>query len=43
MLEEVYREAHSLKGAARMIGVRDVETVAHRFEDLLGPCEARTS
>jgi len=36
MLEEVYREAHSLKGAARMIGVRDVETVAHRFEDLLG-------
>ena len=39
MLEEVYREAHSLKGAARMIGVRDVETVAHRFEDLLGPAK----
>ena len=36
LLEEVYREAHSLKGAARMIGVRDVEAVAHRFEDLLG-------
>ena len=39
VLEEVYREAHSLKGAARMIGVRDVETVAHRFEDLLGPAK----
>ncbi len=39
ILEEVYREAHSLKGAARMIGVRDVETVAHRFEDLLGPAK----
>ena len=39
LLEEVYREAHSLKGAARMIGVRDVEAVAHRFEDLLGPAK----
>ena len=39
ILEEVYREAHSLKGAARMIGVHDVESVAHRFEDLLGPAK----
>src|SRR5712691_9682357 len=35
-LEEVFREAHSLKGAARMLGVSDVETIAHRFEDILG-------
>ena len=35
-IEEVFRSAHSLKGAARMLGVQDVETVAHRFEDTLG-------
>jgi chemotaxis protein histidine kinase CheA len=35
-LEEVFRAAHSLKGAARMLGVHDVETVAHHFEDALG-------
>lgn len=35
-LEEVFREAHSLKGAARMVGVTDIETLAHRFEDILG-------
>jgi two-component system chemotaxis sensor kinase CheA len=35
-LEEVFRAAHSLKGAARMLGVRDIETVAHHFEDALG-------
>jgi len=35
-LEEVFREAHSLKGSARMLEVSDVETIAHRFEDILG-------
>lgn len=35
-IEEVFREAHSLKGAARMIGVGSIETIAHRFEDILG-------
>ncbi|MEK6551973.1 MAG: Hpt domain-containing protein, partial [Bacteroidota bacterium] len=35
-LEEVFREAHSLKGAARMVGVADIEILAHRFEDILG-------
>ncbi|MCP4697341.1 MAG: hybrid sensor histidine kinase/response regulator [Gammaproteobacteria bacterium] len=34
-IEELLREAHSLKGAARMLGVTDVESVAHRFEDML--------
>lgn len=36
MLEELFRSAHSLKGAARMLGVADVETLAHHFEDELG-------
>ncbi len=35
-LETVFREAHSLKGSARMLGVRDVERIAHRLEDMLG-------
>jgi two-component system, chemotaxis family, sensor kinase CheA len=35
-LEDVFREVHSLKGSARMLGVSDVEAIAHRFEDILG-------
>jgi len=35
-LEEVFREAHSLKGAARMVGVVDVENISHKLEDMLG-------
>ncbi len=35
-LEELLREAHSLKGDARMLGVRDVETITHQLEHLLG-------
>lgn len=38
-LDATFREAHNLKGAARMIGAGEVEAVAHRFEELLG--EAR--
>ncbi|MBF0159287.1 MAG: hybrid sensor histidine kinase/response regulator [Magnetococcales bacterium] len=36
LLKELFREAHSLKGSARMLGVDAVETLAHSFEDLLG-------
>ncbi|MBM3855456.1 MAG: hybrid sensor histidine kinase/response regulator, partial [Verrucomicrobia bacterium] len=36
VLEDVFRRVHSLKGSARMLGVGAVETVAHRFEDVLG-------
>jgi two-component system, chemotaxis family, sensor kinase CheA len=36
VLEEAFREAHSLKGSSRMLGVSDVEKIAHRFEDILG-------
>jgi two-component system chemotaxis sensor kinase CheA len=35
ILEELFREAHSLKGAAQMLGLADIETVSHRFEDIL--------
>lgn len=33
-LEEIFREAHSLKGSARMIGFATVEKIAHGMEDL---------
>jgi two-component system chemotaxis sensor kinase CheA len=36
VLQQVFRDAHSLKGAARMLGIGDVEIVAHHFEDALG-------
>ena len=35
LLEEVFRESHSLKGAARMLGLRRIETRAHGLETLL--------
>lgn len=35
-LEDVFRHAHSLKGSARMLGLSDVEALAHGFEDALG-------
>ncbi len=41
-LDEVYRAAHSLKGASAMIGVSKVETVVHRFEDILGTARRGT-
>lgn len=43
ILEEVFREAHSLKGAARMLGVTDVESIAHHFEDTLGAARRGSS
>ncbi len=33
--EEVWREAHSLKGAARMLGLAEIEMLSHRLEDTL--------
>lgn len=42
-LEEVFREAHSLKGAARMVGVLDVEAIAHKFEGVLGAAKVGKS
>jgi two-component system, chemotaxis family, sensor kinase CheA len=36
LVEDLFREAHSLKGASRMLGLVAVETLTHRFEEILG-------
>ncbi len=36
LLQEVFREAHSLKGSARMLGLIDIQTLASSVEDMLG-------
>jgi two-component system chemotaxis sensor kinase CheA len=36
LLEDLFRETHSLKGAARMLGLTAIQTLAHRLEDALG-------
>lgn len=35
LLNSVFRDMHSLKGAAQAQGLRSIATVAHRVEDLL--------
>lgn len=35
-LEQLLRETHSLKGDSRMLGVKDVETLTHQMEDIVG-------
>ncbi len=35
ILETIYREAHSLKGAARAVGLRDVEKICQAMETVL--------
>lgn len=35
-LNDLLREAHSLKGDANMLGVKDVGTLSHTMEDILG-------
>lgn len=32
----LFRDAHSLKGASRMVGFNNVQAVAHKIEDVLG-------
>ena len=32
----LFRDAHSLKGAARMIGFSNTQNLAHKIEDILG-------
>jgi two-component system chemotaxis sensor kinase CheA len=36
LLAEALRAAHSLKGAARTVGLADIGTLAHRLEDFFG-------
>lgn len=35
LLNEIFREAHSLKGAARAVGMTAIESLGHALEDLL--------
>lgn len=35
LLKELFRAAHTLKGDARMLGLRDIGTVAHEMENVL--------
>lgn len=41
LLEDVFREAHSLKGAARMLDLSKIETAAHGLESLLNAARKR--
>ncbi len=36
VIESLFRDAHTVKGSARMLGLDSVVTLAHRAEDLLG-------
>ena len=36
ILMHMFRDAHSLKGAARMIGFNNIQRLAHKIEDVLG-------
>ena len=42
LLAEVFREAHSLKGAARAVNMEGMGTLAHRLETLFGRVQAET-
>jgi len=35
LITNVFRAAHSIKGAARTVNLQDIETIAHRIEDVL--------
>lgn len=35
LIQDAFRSAHSLKGAARAVSVSDIEQLAHRMEDIL--------
>ena len=36
LIEEIFREAHSLKGADRMLNFTSIEKIAHTMETILG-------
>jgi two-component system chemotaxis sensor kinase CheA len=42
-VEQIYREVHSLKGAARSVSEPDVENLAHAFESLLAVARGHES
>src|SRR6266540_3127415 len=39
LIHELMRNAHTLKGSAKMLGIEDISAVAHRMEDLLKEVE----
>ncbi|MCC6806416.1 MAG: hybrid sensor histidine kinase/response regulator [Deltaproteobacteria bacterium] len=41
LIEEIFREAHSLKGSAGTLGLSDMERVAHAAEDLFNACHKK--
>jgi two-component system chemotaxis sensor kinase CheA len=36
LLADLFRAAHSIKGGARAVKIKDVEKIAHRIEDVMG-------
>lgn len=40
LLDQLFREAHSLKGGARAAGLSDIERLAHRIEDVFAAARA---
>ncbi|MDP1992663.1 MAG: hybrid sensor histidine kinase/response regulator [Syntrophales bacterium] len=36
LLADLFRAAHSIKGGARAVQIRDIEKIAHRLEDVMG-------
>ena len=36
VLIQLARDAHSLKGSARMLGFESIQKIAHKIEDILG-------
>ena len=36
LLADLFRVAHSIKGAGRAVGLMDIQSIAHRLEDVLG-------
>ncbi|HLO27401.1 MAG TPA: hybrid sensor histidine kinase/response regulator [Geobacteraceae bacterium] len=40
LIHDLLRNAHTLKGSARMVGLEDISVVAHRMEDTLQALEA---
>lgn len=40
VLESLFREAHTLKGAAAMVGCKEINSLTHAFEDVLGSINA---
>src|SRR4051812_25300822 len=37
MLDELYRDIHTMKGSAQLFGFRDIATVAHAMESCMDP------